>query len=257
MTTPSEIRHYVNSEIERIELEKIAKQELDEKLALKGYFPNAQYLNPTEILGIVSFLDKKDPEDWTAYDREVYNRHLEIQLHIKEEVSKQIEEDLEIPEGHPWLMDLSGSPDDPKKVREVDEGPVIDALRTPRDQPWLAGLTPDEADQKRQDMKDGIGVKYNKGKHRIAQIIPVLWIRRLVEVLEYGCSTKYSMHNWKGLPPRDLLDSAGRHFLDVMEGLQDNDDPMVRDSESQLFHIYQAAWNLLAAAHNLEKSDAS
>lgn len=288
MTTPREINQYVNSEIERMELEKIAKEEMEEDEVLfnamdellsigrpgndfspadmqvfRDYNQKMSAVGQPISLNISRLLEKFSSErdiaasivGWDGVSRDPFGRP---KLDTNSDLITNI------PEGHPWLnplgedahpvnMEMTGSPNDPKKVREVKEGPFIDALNTPDDQPWLVGLTPSEADQKRQDMKDGIGIKYNQGKLRHAQLIPALWIRRLTEVLEYGCSEKYTMHNWKGVPAEDFLDSSFRHILDVIEGLQENGNALVRDPESQLYNIYQTAWNLLAAGYNLEK----
>jgi len=117
---------------------------------------------------------------------------------------------------------------------------------------WEKDLTKQERISIKEDMENGVGVKYDDGKMRLAQIIPPIWIRRLGEVLEYG-TIKYSMHNWKGLNPDRLLDAAFRHMLEVNESLQECSNPMCVDKESGLYNIYQAAWNLMAAAYILEK----
>ena len=223
-----------------------------------------EFLSTTEVLQIVSGLESRGVENWSDFEVEVYNRHLRHrallddgttrEFSLRKELGKYFNEDeidAVINRKQEAFNQLEKTiPDDTKMSRKEA---VEQALDIPADQPWLSGLSEEEATQKRKDMEDGVGVKYDQGKLRIAELIPPLWIRRLTEVLEYGCSKKYTMHNWKGLPAEKLLNAGLRHTLEVMEGLQDNGDAMCTDTESQLFNIYQAAWNLLAGAYILEK----
>jgi len=140
-----------------------------------------------------------------------------------------------------------------KRERNIDMGNTEDKSLSDQVNEWEKDLSEQERAAIKADMENGVGVKYDGGKLRYAEILPVLWIRRLTEVLEYGCSEKYSMHNWKGLDPARLLNAGFRHLLEVTESMQEEGNPLCIDKESALFNIYQSAWNLMAAGYILEQ----
>jgi len=74
------------------------------------------------------------------------------------------------------------------------------------------------------------------GKGRFDLISPFALLR-LARVYEKG-AVKYTDRNWeKGIPISRFVDSAFRHLVQYMMGLEDED------------HLAQAIWNLVAIAH--------
>ena len=79
-----------------------------------------------------------------------------------------------------------------------------------------------------------------EGKGR-CDLLPPAAILRLARHFEAGAK-KYGERNWeKGIPINSFIDSAMRHILKYMQGLQDED------------HLVSAAWNLLCALEMEER----
>lgn len=78
-----------------------------------------------------------------------------------------------------------------------------------------------------------------KGKGRYDLISPIA-LKRLAKHYENGAE-KYGDRNWeKGQPLMRYLDSAIRHIVNLIEGLEDED------------HAAAAAWNVFAYIHTQE-----
>lgn len=75
-----------------------------------------------------------------------------------------------------------------------------------------------------------------EGKGRYDLISPFA-LKRIARIYELGAQ-KYAPRNWeKGMPISRYLDSALRHIMQFMMGMQDED------------HVAHAAWNLMCILH--------
>ena len=84
----------------------------------------------------------------------------------------------------------------------------------------------------RQEFSTGARRDIQKGKGRF-DLLPPRALRRLAKHYENG-AVKYGDNNWlKGMPLSRFLDSAGRHFANVLAGDLDED------------HLTAIAWNIL------------
>lgn len=84
--------------------------------------------------------------------------------------------------------------------------------------------------------------RFNKGKLRWS-LIDYKSIIPLVEALEYGAN-KYSRDNWKkGLIEHEILDSIQRHFVELVNGNDFDDESGVRHEghimANLMFLLYQ------------------
>ncbi len=80
------------------------------------------------------------------------------------------------------------------------------------------------------------------GKGRY-DLISIVALRRLAIIMEKGAE-KYNTRNWeKGMPLSRYLDSAIRHTLQTLDGLDDEDHPA------------QAMFNLMAYMHTKHRID--
>lgn len=80
----------------------------------------------------------------------------------------------------------------------------------------------------------------HEGKGR-CDLLPMCALLRLARHYENGCK-KYGDRNWeKGIPAHSFADSALRHMLKYMDGMDDED------------HLIAAVWNLLGLAWTEEK----
>jgi hypothetical protein len=92
---------------------------------------------------------------------------------------------------------------------------------------------------KREEFNTGSKRDTRKGKGRY-DLIPTIPLRRLARHYENG-AIKYGDHNWrKGQPLSRYLDSAFRHLVAIMEGLEDEDNAIA------------VAWNIFAFIHTQE-----
>ncbi len=83
------------------------------------------------------------------------------------------------------------------------------------------------------------GSRANKGKPRVALIVPA-FLLEMGAVLTMGAE-KYAPDNWKkGMPVREIMDSALRHIYAFLGGED-------RDAESGKHHLAHAAVNLMFA----------
>lgn len=74
------------------------------------------------------------------------------------------------------------------------------------------------------------------GKGRF-DLIPPIPLKRLAAIYEKGAAARGD-RNWeKGLPMHSYLDSAFRHLVQYIQGMNDED------------HLAQSAWNLFGAMH--------
>jgi len=89
---------------------------------------------------------------------------------------------------------------------------------------------------KREQHKSGAVRDKRTGKGRFDLMSPfALW--RIAQVCEKG-AVKYEDRNWeKGFPFSRVLDSAIRHIIQYMMGMEDED------------HLAHGAWNLMALLH--------
>jgi len=75
-----------------------------------------------------------------------------------------------------------------------------------------------------------------RGKGRFDLISPFALLR-LTHIYEKGAK-KYEDRNWeRGMPFSEFIDSALRHIIQYMMGMEDED------------HLAQAAWNLFSIMH--------
>ncbi len=229
--------NYVKSEIERMELEKIAKSEMEEDIAL--------FRAVDAIVCSGTCVDNLTSDEIRTIRQ--YNRRTQCESgdYTPEPIFKTIERFKQRQDANATMNGWNGVD------RTPNGSPLLSERTVDPSQPWLKDLSANDVTKHLRDMKDGIGIRYDKGKHRHATLLPVLWIRRLTEILEYGAK-KYTDQNWKGLDVENCINSGMRHLLDVVESMQDGKDTMCRDEESNLYHIYQAAWNLLAAGYIME-----
>ena len=95
---------------------------------------------------------------------------------------------------------------------------------------------------KRQEFETGSVRDERAGKGRF-DLLPPYAIERLARHFENG-ATKYGDRNWeKGQPLSRYLDSAFRHIVKVLAGMNDED------------HMSAAAWNILALIETQHRID--
>lgn len=81
------------------------------------------------------------------------------------------------------------------------------------------------------------GLKFNQGKAPL-HLLDSYAIYQTAQVLAFG-ARKYAAHNWrKGIPLTELLDSAGRHLLEMQNGVD-------ADPESGLHHAAHLMCNAM------------
>ena len=92
------------------------------------------------------------------------------------------------------------------------------------------------------------GTRFNEGKPGMWWAVPMKGLRAVARVTMLG-SKKYAPLDWaSGQSYSTLLDSASRHWLEVL-----TDGPLARDEESGLLHLAHAAWNILCLLHFIEQ----
>lgn len=92
----------------------------------------------------------------------------------------------------------------------------------------------------RHEFETGAVRDMQEGKGR-CDLLPPIAILRLARHFEAGAK-KYGERNWeKGIPINSFIDSAIRHVMKYMAGMDDED------------HLVAAAWNLMCAMELEEK----
>ena len=91
------------------------------------------------------------------------------------------------------------------------------------------------------------GKRFNKGKPRWS-LVHYKSIEPLVRVLEFGAK-KYGIDNWKkGLKEDEILDSAFRHIIAMMDG-------EYKDAESGLSHAGHVIANMMFYQYYKDNGD--
>ena len=92
------------------------------------------------------------------------------------------------------------------------------------------------------------GTRYSAGKPGMWWAIPLKGLRLVARVTMHG-SKKYAPLDWAcGQSYSTLLDSASRHWLEVLTS-----GPLARDEESDQLHLAHCAWNILCLLHFIEE----
>jgi hypothetical protein len=92
------------------------------------------------------------------------------------------------------------------------------------------------------------GTRFSAGKPGMWWAIPMKGLRLVARVTMHG-SKKYAPLDWAcGQSYSTLLDSASRHWLEVL-----TDGPLARDEESGEYHLAHCAWNILCLLHFIEQ----
>lgn len=85
------------------------------------------------------------------------------------------------------------------------------------------------------------GTRFSEGKPGLWAGVPVIGLRLVARVTQYGAE-KYSLMDWKaGQSFSTLIDSATRHWLAVLQH-----GPWSKDEESGIYHMSHCGWNILA-----------
>ena len=145
-----------------------------------------------------------------------------------------------------WLEELSIAAGHPVSLNEIhvekhSAGPleVVDTyVITYEDDRADTPQIQDSGDRTQFD--SGAVRDMHEGKGR-CDLLPMCALLRLARHYENGCK-KYGDRNWeKGIPAHSFADSALRHMLKYMDGMDDED------------HLIAAVWNLLGLAWTEEK----
>ena len=92
------------------------------------------------------------------------------------------------------------------------------------------------------------GTRFSEGKPGMWWAIPMMGLRLVARVTMHG-SKKYAPLDWAvGQNYSTLLDSASRHWLEVLTS-----GPLARDEESGEYHLAHCAWNMLCLLHFIEQ----
>jgi hypothetical protein len=92
------------------------------------------------------------------------------------------------------------------------------------------------------------GTRFSAGKPGMWWAIPMKGLRLVARVTMHG-SKKYAPLDWAcGQSYSTLLDSASRHWLEVLTS-----GPLARDEESGEYHLAHCAWNILCLLHFIEQ----
>lgn len=99
------------------------------------------------------------------------------------------------------------------------------------------------------------GTRFNAGKPGGYWKLPLYGLRAVARVGEYGAQ-KYAPRDWdEGQSFSTLLDSAFRHFLEVIRHGPLAVDPETRtqDNPDGVFHVAEIVWNLLCILDFIEQ----